>query len=664
MKAPNLKIFITSGIVLFIILVAEHTPTISFLYEKTNFFPAICFRLFAFFLALLLLSSFYGIGSLFCPLIGISKIQKYLEIPVYFFIGFIISSSIVYILGFLEILKREIFICIVFFGTVLTVRKLVKNPLDLFPTKKISKLETFEKLVWFTIIFFLIGRLFPVLNFNSFGDPLFYNLPVGRDYLRAGGFKWFEHAEFYWQAGLSDIGLIYLHSLTSHPMLVQLTAQAFYYLSGALFLIYILHKGLFSEFFPEKNNLWISFSFISMSTFRMESIVAKSDYWLAILLCLIIVFLYEALKERHQKIRLQYLKLILLFAGLCFSIKITSILFLLPFSVGILIFGSKIIPWKSLSFWIFLIVATVLSLLNSFKNQYIFESPIIPFASDIFPSPYWDKEGLEGIRNLSTIEKGDLLDFPNVFFQFLLGHPVSIFLVLITLIWWSKYKTIETIPDHLKKLEKIISLSWLVSLLLWLSFLGPLVNTRYIIGFVFLTLLLPTIIATNQLAPIFNQNNQKWQNSVVGISILLTLGVSHIDLDLQQAKHWISSKSFHQHWMDSSSLAEVQNFLNNHVTPSTRVLFHYTTQRFHANFIVYGARSFSPRTRFVSSKDRIEIMKGLKGIKPEYYVIRKDKIGFSSGLLAKKDFLDENFILLKIFKDYLLYKVPEDLEIY
>ena len=161
----------------------------------------------------------------------------------------------------------------------------------------------------------------------------------------------------------------------------------------------------------------------------------------------------------------------------------------------------------------------------------------------------------------------------------------------------------------------------------------------------------------------FDQNHQKWQNSVGVIALLLTLSVSHIDVDFQQARHWISSKSFHNHWIDSNNLAELQNYLNKNVTPKTRVLFHYTTQRFHANFIVYGARSFSPRTRFVYSKDKNEIQEGLKRIKPEYYVIRKDKIGSSGGLLTKKLFLEENFKLLKNFKEYLLYKVPKEVNI-
>ena len=45
------------------------------------------------------------------------------------------------------------------------------------------------------------------------------------------------------------------------------------------------------------------------------------------------------------------------------------------------------------------------------------------------------------------------------------------------------------------KLQNILSFSWGVSLILWLILFNPLVNPRYIIGFVFLTLLLPVIFA-------------------------------------------------------------------------------------------------------------------------------------------------------------------------
>ena len=205
-----------------------------------------------------------------------------------------------------------------------------------------------------------------------------------------------------------------------------------------------------------------------------------------------------------------------------------------------------------------------------------------------------------------------------------------------------------------------MSFSWVGGLILWIVFLNPHVYPRFIIGFVFLTLLLPVIIAIFTLRPIFLQNHPRWQYAISGIALLLTVSVSHTDVDFQQAKHWISSKSFHQQWINSDNLAKVQNYLNNNTTPDTRVLFYYTTQRFHANFIVYGARSFSPRTRFVYSKDEKEIKEGLKRIKPEYYVIRKDKIGNAGGLLAKKIYLDDNFMLIRNFNKYLLYQVPKE----
>ena len=583
-----------------------------------------------------------------------------MQIPVQFFVGFILSSVIVYLLGFLDMLHREILVPVIFFGTCITIHKISTHTFNVFQNFKTSQLDYLEKWVWGCLGVFIIGRLFPILNFNSFGDPLFYSLPAGRDYLKAGGFQWFEQAEFYWQAGLSDIGLIYIHSLTSHSMLVQLTAQAFYFLTGTLFLLNILHKGLFSKWIPEKHSLWLAFSFVAMDTFRLESIVAKSDYWLAVLLCLIIVCLYEVLTEENQANRLLFWKLIMLFGGLCLSIKATSILFLLPLGTGILLFGARMIPWGSISLWKFIGVAMVLGLLNPAKNQYIFGSPTIPFAGNIFQSPYWDAEGLEGMRKLGGLEQGDFIDLPQVIFQFLLGHPVSLLFVVVALIWWIHHRIIEKFPVSLLNLLKIMSFSWIGGLILWIIFLNPHANPRYLIGFVFLTLLLIVTIAIFVFRPIFLQNHLRWQYAISGSALLLTMSVSHTDVDFKQARHWISSKSFHQQWKNSNNLARVQDYLNNNSTPETRVLFYYTTQRFHANFIVFGARSFSPRTRFVYSKDENQIKEGLKRIKPKYYVIRKDKIGNSSGLLAKKTYLDDNFMLIRNFNKYLLYQVPKE----
>jgi len=617
------------------------------------------FRLLALLLSIVLLVAFYGIGMTICPFIGLKSIPKYLQEPIFFFIGFLLASTFVYMLGFLRILHIEILLLVIFLGAWITIYKKSKRlfkPIRIFYW---SRLGSLEKWTMGIIGLFLVGKLFPVLSYNSFGDPLTYSLPSGRDYLNNGGFKWFEQAEFYWQAGLSDIGLIYIHCLTSHPMLVQFTAQAFYYLTGTLFLLLILHKGLFSKFVPEKHSLWIAFSFIAMSTFRLESIVAKPDYWLAVLLCLILAFIYEILSETNQKKILSYWTAVLMLSGFCLCTKPTSLLFLLPLATGIILFGKHSIPWTHGKFWIASLTATIFGLINTFKSMYIFENPIFPFANNIFLSKYWDQTATEGMRNLFGLEPGSFIEFIQSLIKFLAGHPVNLLLLVTAFIWSFKYREKSTITKPLTDFLIILGSSWVFGLTLWMLFFSPLVYPRFIIGLVFLTLLFLVTFAIYNLRKMFQPNHEKWQNSVGGIALLLTLSVSHIDVDFQQSKHWISSNSLHQQWLESSSIAEIQDYLNNNITPKTRVLFHYTTQRFHANFIVYGARSFSPRTRFVYSNNKNEIKEGLKRIKPEYYVIRKDKIGRSGGLLANKFFLDKNFKFLKDFKEYFLYKVPK-----
>ena len=42
------------------------------------------------------------------------------------------------------------------------------------------------------------------------------------------------------------------------------------------------------------------------------------------------------------------------------------------------------------------------------------------------------------------------------------------------------------------------------------------------------------------------------------------------------------------------------------------------------------------------------------------FIFNLDKIGYSSKLLANEIFLEENFQLLKKFKEFYLYKVPKD----
>ena len=113
MRTKRLKLWITSGSVLLILVLAGHSPTLSFLYHTPNYLPALGFRLLSLLLAVILLGSFQGIGVLICPIIGLNKIPKYLQIPVQFFIGFILASVVVYLLGFMGLLYRVILVPII-----------------------------------------------------------------------------------------------------------------------------------------------------------------------------------------------------------------------------------------------------------------------------------------------------------------------------------------------------------------------------------------------------------------------------------------------------------------------------------------------------------------------------------------------------------------------
>ena len=223
MLTSGIRFWIVSISVLLLLFLTLHPTTTSYLYQTSSFLASIGFRLLSLLLAFVLVIAFHGIGLLICPLIGLKLIPKHMEVPTRFFIGYLLACVAVYFLGFAEMLHKEIFIPLILFGASISIHKInTVTPNNLFHLKTLQK-ENLGKWVIICIGFFLLGRIFPILNFNSFGDPLFYSLPAGRDYLKAGGFQWFEQAEFYWQVGLSDIGLIYLHSLTSHPMSVSYT---------------------------------------------------------------------------------------------------------------------------------------------------------------------------------------------------------------------------------------------------------------------------------------------------------------------------------------------------------------------------------------------------------------------------------------------------------
>ena len=180
----DLRFWITSGSFLILLILAGHTTTLSFLYQTPHYLPSIGFRLLSLLLAVILVMAFHGIGLLTCPIFGLKLIPKHMEVPTRFFIGYLLASIVVYFLGFTKMLNKEIFFPVILFGACISIHKISTiTPKKLFHLKTFQK-EKLGKWVIMCIGVFLLGRTFPILNFNSFGDPLFYILPVGRDYLK------------------------------------------------------------------------------------------------------------------------------------------------------------------------------------------------------------------------------------------------------------------------------------------------------------------------------------------------------------------------------------------------------------------------------------------------------------------------------------------------
>ena len=144
MRSSKHIIWLASGSILLLVVIAGHSPTITFLYQTSNFLPALLFRFLALLLAVFLFVAFFGIGMFICRFTGLKLIQNYLKIPTFFFIGFLSASSLVYLLGFLRILYFEILIFIIFFGAWITIQnksKSIFRPIRLFYWSRLGSLD-------------------------------------------------------------------------------------------------------------------------------------------------------------------------------------------------------------------------------------------------------------------------------------------------------------------------------------------------------------------------------------------------------------------------------------------------------------------------------------------------------------------------------------------
>ena len=121
MFQSGLRFLITSLSVLIILVISTHPTIISYLYHAQGLITSIGFRLLSLFLSIVLVMAFHGIGLLTCQLIGFKMFPKNMEFPTRFFIGFLLASAAVYLLGFSGMLHKEIFFTVVLFGVCISI---------------------------------------------------------------------------------------------------------------------------------------------------------------------------------------------------------------------------------------------------------------------------------------------------------------------------------------------------------------------------------------------------------------------------------------------------------------------------------------------------------------------------------------------------------------
>ena len=100
--------------------------------------------------------------------------------------------------------------------------------------------------------------------------------------------------------------------------------------------------------------------------------------------------------------------------------------------------------------------------------------------------------------------------------------------------------------------------------------------------------------------------------------------------------------------------------MNRNVPPQTRILAMERNERFHANYFIYGSRLGGLMTHFVYASDESVINRGLKKLKPDYYLFWKTMAGQQNMPMTSPDDLDKKFERVREFRSFILYKInPE-----
>ena len=352
---------------------------------------------------------------------------------------------------------------------------------------------------------------------------------------------------------------------------------------------------------------------------------------------------------------LQYSQILLLLAALSFAIKPTSAYSLLPIALSISWFLRDRIHWHNVRFWLFLFWMIAFASINLLKNYLIFQNPIFPFANDLFQSPYWDRFTSEELKLFFRLMGGHPFQFFTRIPSLYLGNLSCLLFLVVSLYFvWKQRSHSFTLPE--KKLLQIVTTSWLAGLSMWVLLLPPTAYLRFLTGFVLLTMLLPLLWGLLFWKHLIWEKKEIWLSRFALLSLFLSLSVSHLDIDLKRIVTLFKPDSYFEQWVQDNGLAELYAYLNQHSQQEESILF-YESKRFHTHLKVYPVSRIRQQTRGLYSTDPSVIFTTIRRLKPQYYAIHKQQLT-SLVPIETKEFLDQHFLLMKDFPDYLLYRIP------
>ena len=618
--------------------------------ESSFFLSDLIYRLIALCMAIYLLMIFHGIGALVCRLTGLVFESNIIRFITRCFTGCLFGGFLVYFLGFTGSMNVFVFQVVGIIAVLLSVYYI--------DYKNTFRLEWTNKYMWFisgSFVLLVLLRFFGALEFKKFGDPLFYSLPVGLDYLKLGGFDWVPSGEFYFQAGLADLNLIFLHALSSEKLLVHLAAQHFYATCSIFFLL-ALSLSFFSRFVPKSHAIALALAFSFPGIFFRISHYAKPDLMLAVIGVYTMIQLWDMLLSEDKSLLRRHALAIFLMSCLAVNIKLTALFFIPPIyaTTIIVLFSRKALnPLIAISS----ISLAILGLVNSVKNYIVFKNPILPSGSSSFPSPYFSNNFSEASKYQFYFGEGNIFDYLLSLLvmsrDFLAVYLLTALFIYLCIRF--KVKIFPIKKTNIKIVSLVVFTIAVFSIILWMqAVVGPGSPPRFLAGSIYI---FAFFVFTAYALLLFKLKNKPLATFLkrAGITIVILTWVnSQADVDLLNIRRgWTSDLPRHQSPREISETEDILAYLNNKQFTG-KLISNATSNRYYADFDVQVAREFSRTTGFLFGEDVGELVPRLKQFGADYLFLEKKK---NLPAMLDPDKVNAVLTLEKTIGIYYLYRV-------